>query len=88
MPSEPKTGLRWSNWNLLLLVPLLMLITPWFNADQPRLFGMPFFYWYQFAFVPLGVLCVALVYIKTKDAPVVTGKPDKLGVDDLDEGAK
>ncbi|WP_112276438.1 DUF3311 domain-containing protein [Lentzea terrae] len=87
MPSDPKTGLRWSNWNLLLIVPLLMLITPWFNFDQPRLFGMPFFYWYQFAFVPLGVLCVALVYIKTKDQPVVTGKPDKLGVDDLDEGA-
>lgn len=88
MPSDPKTGLRWSNWNLLLIVPLLMLITPWFNFDQPRLFGMPFFYWYQFAFVPLGVLCVAVVYIKTKDTPVVTGKPDKLGVDDLDEGAK
>ncbi len=87
MPSQPRTGLRWSNWNLLLLVPLLMLITPWFNIDQPRLFGMPFFYWYQFAFIPLGVLCVGLVYIKTKDEPVVTGKPDKLGVDDLDEGA-
>lgn len=88
MPSDPKTGLRWSNWNLLLIVPLLMLITPWFNFDQPRLFGMPFFYWYQFAFVPLGVLCVALVYIKTKDTPVVTSKPDKLDIDDLDEGAK
>ena len=87
MPSEPKTGLRWSNWNLLLIVPLLMLITPWFNMDEPRLFGMPFFYWFQFAFVPLGVLCVGLVYLKTKDEPVVTGKPDKLGVDDLDEGA-
>jgi Protein of unknown function (DUF3311) len=87
MPSEPKTGLRWSNWNLLLILPLLMLITPWFNTDEPRLFGLPFFYWYQFAFVPLGVLCVGLVYMKTKDEPVVTGKPDKLGVDDLDEGA-
>jgi hypothetical protein len=87
MPSDPKTGLRWSNWNLLLIVPLLMLITPWFNQDEPRLFGMPFFYWYQFAFVPLGVLAVGIVYFKTKDEPVVTGKPDKLGVDDLDEGA-
>jgi hypothetical protein len=87
MPSEPKTGLRWSNWNLLLIVPLLMLITPWFNMTEPRLLGLPFFYWYQFAFVPLGVLCVGLVYVKTKDEPVVTGKPDKLGVDDLDEGA-
>ncbi len=87
MPSDHKTGLRWSNWNLLLILPLLMLITPWFNTDEPRLFGLPFFYWFQFAFVPLGVLCVGLVYIKTKDEPVVTGKPDKLGVDDLDEGA-
>ncbi|MEU7478572.1 DUF3311 domain-containing protein [Lentzea sp. NPDC042327] len=87
MPSEPRTGLRWSNWNLLLIVPLLMLITPWFNMDEPRLFGLPFFYWYQFVFVPVGVLAVGLVYVKTKDAPVVTGKPDELGVDDLDEGA-
>ena len=87
MPSDHRTGLRWSNWNLLLILPLLMLITPWFNTDEPRLFGLPFFYWFQFAFVPLGVLCVGLVYIKTKDEPVVTGKPDKLGVDDLDEGA-
>ncbi|MEV6716379.1 DUF3311 domain-containing protein [Lentzea sp. NPDC051208] len=87
MPSDHKTGLRWSNWNLLLILPLFMLVTPWFNQDEPRIFGLPFFYWYQFLFVPLGVLCVGLVYIKTKDEPVVTGKPDKLGVDDLDEGA-
>jgi hypothetical protein len=87
MPSDHKTGLRWSNWNLLLLLPLFMLITPLFNVDEPRLLGLPFFYWYQFLFVPLGVACVAIVYVKTKDEPVVTGKPDKLGVDDLDEGA-
>ncbi|WP_329788482.1 DUF3311 domain-containing protein [Lentzea sp. DG1S-22] len=87
MPSDHKTGLRWSNWNLLLIVPLLMLITPWFNKSEPSVFGLPFFYWYQFLFVPLGVLCVGTVYVKTKDEPVVTGKPDKLGVDDLDEGA-
>ncbi|MEU3646475.1 DUF3311 domain-containing protein [Lentzea sp. NPDC034063] len=87
MPSDHKTGLRWSNWNLLLILPLFMLITPWFNQDEPRILGLPFFYWYQFLFVPLGVLCVGLVYVKTKDEPVVTGKADKLGVDDLDEGA-
>ncbi|SER33225.1 DUF3311 domain-containing protein [Lentzea albida] len=87
MPSDHKTGLRWSNWNLLLILPLFMLITPWFNFDEPRIFGLPFFYWYQFLFVPLGVACVGIVYVKTKDEPVVTGKPDKLGVDDLDEGA-
>ncbi|MCP2166246.1 DUF3311 domain-containing protein [Goodfellowiella coeruleoviolacea] len=97
MPSAPprqadsgarRSGLRWNAWNLLLLVPLLMLITSWFNLDQPRLLGMPFFYWYQFAFVPVGVICVGLVYLKTRDEPVRTDQPDRLGVDDLDEGGK
>lgn len=86
MPSAPRSTLRKSYWNLLLLVPLLMLVTPTFNSTEPSLFGMPFFYWYQFAFVPVGVLCTCLVYIKTKDEPVRTGKPDLLSVDDLDAG--
>lgn len=50
-----------SPWNLLLLVPLLMLITPLWNHDEPRVFGLPMFYWAQFLFVPLGVVCVGLV---------------------------
>lgn len=66
-PAEPaRSGLRWSNWNLLLLVPLLMLVTPLINRDEPRLLGFPFFYWVQFLFVPVGVACVAVVYIKTR----------------------
>ena len=85
-PGKTRDGLRWNNWNLLLLVPLVMLITPLINFDGPQLLGMPFFYWSQFAFVIVGVLLVWLVYVKTKDEPVVHGKPDRLGVDDLDEG--
>jgi hypothetical protein len=91
MPSAPppvahradhQSDLRWNWWNLLLLVPLLMLVTPWFNFDQPRLFGLPFFYWYQFAYVPIGVICVGLVYVKTRSEP--TDDPDRLPVSDLD----
>ena len=67
--ASPSNALHPNAWNLLLLVPLLMLITPVFNQDSPRLFGMPFFYWYQFAWVPVGVICVGLVYVKTKDRP-------------------
>ena len=80
------SGLRRSPWNLLLLVPLLMLVTPWINSDAPRLFGMPFFYWIQFAFVPVGVACVAAVYLRTRDddGPVAPGAPPD--VDELDEG--
>ncbi|WP_250549422.1 DUF3311 domain-containing protein [Pseudonocardia sp. H11422] len=42
-----------------------MLVTPLFNSIEPRLFGVPFFYWSQFAWVPVGVLCVAIVHRKT-----------------------
>jgi hypothetical protein len=76
-----------SPWNLLLLVPFLMLVTPWINSAEPRLFGLPFFYWIQFAFVPVGVICVALVYLRTRDEadPAAPGEPGE--VDELDEGA-
>jgi hypothetical protein len=64
-PSRPAP--RWSSWNLLLLVPLLSLVTPLYNSDKPRLFGFPFFYWLQFMFIPLGVVCVAVVYLRTRE---------------------
>ncbi|OZM72815.1 hypothetical protein CFN78_14515 [Amycolatopsis antarctica] len=79
------TGLRYSPWNLILLIPLAILVTPLFNSDRPRLIGLPFFYWFQLAFVVVGVLCVGIVYVMTRDKPTTTGA-DKLSVDDLDEG--
>jgi hypothetical protein len=54
-------------WRLWLLVPLLVLMTPLYNSDEPRVLGFPLFYWVQFLFVPLGVICVAVVYFKAGD---------------------
>ncbi len=47
---------------------------------------MPFLYWSQFAWVPVGVGCVALVFVATRDEgnPVAPGAPDD--VDALGEG--
>ena len=57
------------------------------NRVEPMVFGLPFFYWVQFGFVPVGVVCVAIVYLKTRTQPTVpVAGPDR-GVDDLDEGA-
>jgi hypothetical protein len=58
---------RWRSGNLLLLLPLLTLVTPLYNSDEPRLLGFPFFYWLQFLFIPLGVVCVAVVYVRTRE---------------------
>jgi len=54
-------------WKLLLLVPLLVLVTPLYNSDEPRLLGFPAFYWVQFLFIPIGVACVAVVYLRTRE---------------------
>lgn len=70
MTSPPhRSGHRVKAWNLLLLVPLLMLVTPWFNVDKPRLAGLPFFYWYQILWVIVGVTSVWIVYVMTRDKP-------------------
>jgi uncharacterized membrane protein YhdT len=69
MPSDllGYPALRGSSWNLVLLVPLLVLVTPLYNSDEPRLYGFPLFYWLPLLFIPLSVICVALVYQKTKN---------------------
>ena len=54
------------NW--LLLVPLLAtLIPPLFNRVEPRLFDIPFFYWYQLAAIAIGVTTTLVVYRGTRD---------------------
>ena len=40
--------------NLLFLVPFVgTLIPPIYNTKDPTLIGIPFFYWYQMAWVPV-----------------------------------
>ena len=54
-------------WYWLLVIPLIgVLIPPIYNHDDPRLLGLPFFYWYQLAWVPIGVAITALVYRRTR----------------------
>lgn len=90
MPSRQSggkvTGFQFSRWNLLLIIPLISLVTPLYNAKGPTLFGMPFFYWSQFLGVFVGVICTSTVYLKTKDKPTVPVTSAPKDVDDLDEG--
>ena len=55
------------SWYWLFAVPLLgLLIPPIYNRTDPTLIGMPFFYWYQLAWVPISVAITWLVYVKTR----------------------
>jgi hypothetical protein len=81
------TGLVFSPWNLLLLIPFIVLLTPIYNRESPALFGMPFFYWFQFAVIIVGVLATITVYRMTRKKPVVRTVSDSPDVDRLDEGS-
>jgi hypothetical protein len=51
----------------LLLLPLAGLLYPPLYARQdPELFGFPFFYWYQLAWVPVTAVLLAVAYRLTR----------------------
>jgi hypothetical protein len=57
---------RWDPWYWLLLIPLVALLwVPLFNRVEPQLFGIPFFYWYQLAWVLISAAVTAVVYAQT-----------------------
>jgi hypothetical protein len=48
---------------VLLALPFIGLLwVPFYNQEAPSLFGFPFYYWYQLAWVPLTSLLIWLVY--------------------------
>ncbi|MDE2166733.1 MAG: DUF3311 domain-containing protein [Alphaproteobacteria bacterium] len=60
---ESRSG-RW--WYALLLVSFVAVLwVPFFNRVEPEIFGIPFFFWYQFLWVIISALITALVYLKT-----------------------
>jgi hypothetical protein len=49
---------------LLLIVPYVAVLSvPFFNRDAPAIAGIPFFYWYQMLWIPLGALLLLPVYL-------------------------
>ena len=58
---------RWRPVVLLLVVPLIAVLIPeFYNFNSPAIGGMPFFYWYQLAWVAGVAVCTAIVYFATR----------------------
>jgi hypothetical protein len=56
----------WSWWYLLLLIQFIAVLwVPFYNAKEPSLYGIPFFYWYQMLWVIIGAILTAIVYVVT-----------------------
>jgi Protein of unknown function (DUF3311) len=53
-------------WYALLVIPCIaMLWVPFFNRMEPAVGGIPFFYWYQFSWVPVAALLTLVVHKAT-----------------------
>jgi len=64
--SEPQTSApHRATWaRLLLLVPFVaMLWVPSYDSVDPAVAGVPFFYWYQLAWVVISALIIGFVYV-------------------------
>ena len=61
-PDEPSGPIKLFP-NILLLIPFLALLwVPFYNSVEPTLYGFPFFYWYQFLWVPITSIIIFIVY--------------------------
>jgi hypothetical protein len=62
-PARPTS----QRWYWLLLLPFLALLYPPLYAHlTPRIFGFPFFYWYQAVWLIITAAITTLVYRRTR----------------------
>ena len=48
---------------LFLLIPIAAaLAVPVFNVTETRLFGIPYFWWYQLGLIPVSALFILAAY--------------------------
>jgi Protein of unknown function (DUF3311) len=65
---ESERGRGWSWWYLLFVIQFAAVVwPPFYNSVEPSFIGMPFFYWYQLAWVLGGAALTAIVYFATDD---------------------
>ena len=66
-PNKPSPK-RFSPWSLLLFLPAVGLAFPGLYARAtPELFEIPFFYWYQIAWILISAIVTAVVYRATPE---------------------
>ena len=49
-------------FTVFFIAGLIGLWWPFYNRIEPKLFGFPFFYWFQFLWVGSGALITGLAY--------------------------
>ncbi len=65
MPSARRQPTRFQRrfvFALFGIVAVGALWVPIYNRAGPPLFGIPFFYWFQFAWIVVGAIATAIAY--------------------------
>ncbi len=67
-PPQPTRARRspGAYYSLLLLPFLALLYPPLYAHDSPRVFGVPFFYWYQLVWLIVTAAIITFVYRRTR----------------------
>lgn len=63
MTAPGPSRLKRTVWYVLLFIPFFVAIAvPLFNRIEPSLYGIPFFYWFQFALILVAAAVTGAAY--------------------------
>ncbi|GII94419.1 DUF3311 domain-containing protein [Sinosporangium siamense] len=63
---------------ICLAVPVAALLwVPWYPHEAPHLAGIPFFFWYQLAWVPGSMVFMAAAYLLRRGADRSSDHPPR-----------
>ena len=66
--SRQKGSHKGSWWYLLFVVQFAVILwPPLYNKAEPAVLGVPFFYWFQLAWVIVSAVITAVVYFATRE---------------------
>ena len=64
--AQKKDKASW--WYLLFVVQFAVILwPPLYNKAEPDVLGVPFFYWFQLAWVIVSAVFTAVVYFATRE---------------------
>jgi hypothetical protein len=61
-PDRPAPAARRLMLAIFLIITIVALWVPFYNRAEPALFGVPFFYWFQVAWILPSVAATVLAY--------------------------
>jgi uncharacterized protein DUF3311 len=68
MPTRSSRAL-WILVGILLVPPIVVpLLVGLYDKEDPRLWGFPFFYWFQFLLIPCAAVFTVSAYYLAKEA--------------------